>query len=229
MSQELAQRISAAARWWLPWPLLLLVLQIRDAPTPAQQAAADPLLLICGAIASLPITAALALAAATFWALRYKVSGRIILQEGLWALAAILLVSVTLLVLHHVNGAVLPGFIPPEESAAPGMTLGLAAGVLEEAMFRLMLLPLLLVLLTRWLPATRAQLIAIAVTALAFTLLHEVHEPQWQPGHLVTRFVLPGVVMSLIFIRISPSALLSGHCFAHVLIPGLFLPPTTMP
>jgi hypothetical protein len=119
----------------------------------------------------------------------------------------------------------LPAFIPPEESALPGMAMGLCAALLEESVFRLGLLaPIYVVLVGRGRRRVPAAATAVLVTALVLALLHEVGPGATEiPGqYLASRFLILGCLMGALFLSPGPVFLVAGHCAAHLAIPLLF-------
>jgi len=121
-------------------------------------------------------------------------------------------------------GPTLPSFVPPEESARPGFTQGLAAGLFEEVLFRLMILPLSYRALLRRLSPRHAAPIAILVTSLAFAISHELGPgaAQFRVDHFITRFAFPGALMSAAYFVPGPAFIIAAHSTAHLLIPILF-------
>lgn len=120
-------------------------------------------------------------------------------------------------------GPALPDFVPPEESARAGMALGVAAGVLEEAVFRIALLAPLVLWLRRRATPRAAAAIAVGVSALAFALSHELGPGAgpFDPRFFAVRFLLPGCAMGALFL-FRPAFLVSLHASAHVAIALLF-------
>src|SRR4029453_14323036 len=114
--------------------------------------------------------------------------------------------------------------VPPEESSAPGMALGVGAGMLEEAGFRLGLPAVGFRFARRHCSPVRAEALAVLVTSLAFALSHELGpgSPGFDPRIFATRFIVPGCLMSGLFFRPGPSFLLTLHCSLHVGIALLF-------
>ena len=133
-------------------------------------------------------------------------------------------VVVVLLAIRLVVGEHLPTFVPPEESAKPGYLLGMSAGLAEELIFRLSLMPLLFIALRKWLGFRGSAFIAIIVTALCFALLHEAGDGAgpFMLQHFLTRFTIPGVIMGLAVFYVSPIFVVALHCTAHIMIPLLF-------
>lgn len=126
--------------------------------------------------------------------------------------------------LRRVFGKSLPAFIPPEESARPGLLFGLGAGISEEVIFRLMILPVTYTLASRVAKPQMAMAIAILVTGVLFALAHEVGPgaEQFYWEHFITRFVSAGSLMSVLFFWPGPAFVISMHCTAHIILPFLF-------
>lgn len=124
-----------------------------------------------------------------------------------------LLACVGLPLLLVVAGPALPSFVPPEESALPGSALGLGAGVLEEAVFRLGVLAAVLLVLRRAMAARAAATVAVVLTALAFAASHELGPGAgaFDPYFFATRFIIPGCVMSTLFLKPGPAFLVTLH------------------
>ncbi|RME28828.1 MAG: CPBP family intramembrane metalloprotease, partial [Deltaproteobacteria bacterium] len=114
-------------------------------------------------------------------------------------------------------------FIPTEESAAPGWLLGMTAGIGEELIFRLALVPPLFWALERRLPKPAMAVAATAViTGALFSLVHLVAPGDGPMAWNLSRFVLPGMVMTFAYLRLGPSFLVTAHCAAHIWIPLAF-------
>lgn len=148
---------------------------------------------------------------------------RAALSRGLrWALGGATAAAVVVIALRTTVGPTLPSFMPAEESARPGIALGLTAGVVEEAVFRLAILAGGYALLSRRLPAIPATLAAAVITGFLFALSHEVTQAPFDLSHFLTRMIFPGIVMSLVFLRVSPAFIVTAHCAAHLMIPFAF-------
>jgi hypothetical protein len=128
------------------------------------------------------------------------------------------------LAIRAIGGPHLPPFVPSEESAAPGLGLGLSAGLLEEAAFRFALVPLIYFAARRVMPSLAAAILAIVLTGFAFALSHELGAEPFDPAHFATRVVFPGCVMSALFFRPGPALILGAHWTAHIAIYLLFAP-----
>jgi len=143
--------------------------------------------------------------------------GRAVRGAGAGALAA----GLAALALRAIAGPELPAFVPPEEGAGPGMALGLSAGVIEETLFRLLLLP---ALLDRTSALRGGRFLSIVITGLAFAGAHEVGPTAgvFSAEHFTARFLGPGIGLSLIFVYLGPPVAVIAHCTAHVALPFLF-------
>ena len=199
---------AAAAVVALPFAAYLVVMRFVRPPTAEEWAHADPILrfLPLWLIPALGVTSALVwirlAKPALGRALRHALFG-VLVAAGLCGL------------LRAIYGHHLPHFIPPEESAAPGVLLNMSAGYAEEIIFRIALLPALLIGLRR---VPLGILLAVALSGLAFALAHSVH----LDSHFATRFLIPGCAFSLAALLVSPAFLVTAHCTAHILIPLLF-------
>ena len=151
---------------------------------------------------------------------------RAALLSGLkWGAAGAVAAAVVTGAIRLAVGESLPSFIPPEESARPGLTLGLAAGVGEELLFRLVLLPIAYGLLRAKLARGSAIALAAVLVGVCFAVGHELPPASGpvDPGHFATRIVLPGALMSVVALVRPPSFMIVAHASAHLLIPFLFV------
>jgi membrane protease YdiL (CAAX protease family) len=214
-----ARAFGAAAALALPFTALLLVLALRAPPDPSQHAASDPLVQLLGRMAVWWIVAAAAIVGMGWNRIR-RVERRDVVLAIAGAGAAIVIACA----LRATLGEHLPSFVPPEESNVPGVTLGLAAGLVEEVAFRLIILPAAYFTCRKRLDARLSAAIAIVITAALFALSHELGPAggAFEPRFLLTRFLIPGVAMSLLAFVPGPSFIVSAHCTAHLLIPVLF-------
>jgi hypothetical protein len=195
---------AAAAVIAQPFTAYLIVMRFLRPPTADEWSHADPFLRFF----PLWLIPALGVVSAVVWIRLAKPA----IRRGLkHAVFGVLVAAALCGLLRAIYGPHLPHFIPPEESAAPGLLLNMSAGYAEEIIFRIALLPALLIYAKR-IP------IAILVTGLAFALAHSVH----LDVHFATRFLIPGCAFSLAALLVSPSFLVTAHCTAHVLIPLLF-------
>ena len=213
---------SVAALCAVPFLAIVLVLHFADPATMMEKLHADPLLEPLETLLGTFAVPMLSVAAIMAWLLRTR-PARPELQTGLRdaAIGAVLSLTATLTI-RVIAGPELPSFIPPEESARPGMLLGLSAGLIEEVFFRLGTLPLLYFALRRRAGEGRARVAAIITTGLLFALSHELSGAEFRPDLFVTRTLLPGCVMSLLCFVLSPAAVVALHCTAHLAIPFLF-------
>jgi hypothetical protein len=218
------EQVAAAAILVQPFTALVALLLLIAPPDPAAFAAADPLVRTIGLTLGLFAIPAVALLALPLWL--------VVARPGTAALArslrlAVLGIGIAIalpLLVRLVNGPHLPAFVPPEEGAAPGLSAGLAAGLIEEVLIRLGVLPAALALAGRALPPRAAATLAVFVAAAAFTLLHQVG-PGAAPlvvAYAVTRFLFPGLLMSAAALWPGPTLVCVGHCAVHLLLPLLF-------
>lgn len=222
-------RFAADARVLAPFTAIWLVLLLAAPASPAQRAAGDPLVLLV-AVGNSPVICGLAtLFFMVFWTRQVaRLDGESSSAPPhsravpwLWAGAGVLVACAVAGALRLVVGSELPTFIPPEESSRPGLLLGMSAALIEETLFRMAIVPLVLALLG---PRRIAgPVVAIAASALLFPLSHELPPDgvvHW--GQVATRALFPGVVMTAAAIFIRPAFVLSAHCTAHLAIPFLF-------
>lgn len=191
-------------------------------PGIAQRHAADPLVRAFAAWGSRWLAVGVAAAVCATW-IASEPPSRADLARALrlalfGALAALLAAGA----LRLLAGTSLPAAIPPEESARPGVALGLVAGTLEEALFRLLAMPLALALFARRFGARGTVIAFVAATGLLFALSHQLAGDAWVWRHFATRALLPGALFSLLFLRPGPAFIVSAHATAHLLIPALF-------
>lgn len=215
--------VGAAAALAAPFALGLIALLVAMPPTAAQAGAADPLIqLLRGPIAVVPI-AVLVLGA---WiAAPQTRPDRAALRRALgWAAAGAAAAGLVALGIFAAVGHTLPSFIPPEESARAGLTNGEAAGLVEEVVFRFAVVPLTYALARREANVHSAIAMAALVGGLTFALSHELGPAggAFEIQYVATRFVFPGVVMSLVFLRLHPAFIVTAHLTAHFVIPALF-------
>jgi membrane protease YdiL (CAAX protease family) len=217
--EQLARSVAAASALVLAFAALLVALDLRVPPSDAERHAADPLVQLLGAHAPWIIVAA-TIAVAAAWR-RYL---RIERRDLIWAFAGVAVAVALAFALRGIIGPRLPSFIPREESAGPGVTLGVAAGLIEEVMFRLVLLPVTLFVLARRIDHRLATVLAVVITAALFSLSHELGPAGgvFAPRFMLTRFVVPGIAMSSVALRTRMSFLVFAHCTAHLVIPSLF-------
>ncbi len=214
--------VSAAAILALPFTLLLAALGVTTQFGTEQLAAADPLVrLFDGRPWVVPLAAMLTV---TAWIARRRPGGRELKQAAAWAAGGAVCACAIAGMIRLMVGEQLPGFIPPEESSKPGLLLGLSAGLIEEVVFRLILLPLGYAALRPRLSRSVAIAVAIVVTGLAFATSHELGADAgaFQLRHFATRFAFPGVVMSVLYFKLSPAFIITAHLTGHLVIPLLF-------
>lgn len=224
MNERFAQDVSAAALLFLPFVVLLVGLGGFAPYSEMQLAASDPLVQIVHGMAGLWLVPVLcALPAVGGWLLA-RPSRATLARSMREAQLAVAILVVGLPLLRWGVGPSLPDFVPPEESARPGIVLGLAAGMLEEAIFRFGVLAPAFVWLRRHVPEAPATGLAILATSLLFALCHELGPGagSFELRSFVTRFLIPGCVMSLLFLRAGPCFLVTLHSGAHVGIALLF-------
>ncbi|MFI5297071.1 MAG: type II CAAX prenyl endopeptidase Rce1 family protein [Polyangiales bacterium] len=214
--------VAAAALTVQPFVLYQLAVCLLLPPTEAQWRHADPILRILPHAVTLGVVPVLGVALG-FASCRVAGLDRRSLRAAMGQAAlGIVAAAVVAVSLRMITGPTLPAFIPPEESARPGPTLNLAAGLLEELLFRLIVLPWTFAFAARKTSADRAAALAIAATGLAFALLHQAGPGQTSALWFATRLIFPGCAMSLVAWRVGPSFLVAAHCTAHVLIPWMF-------
>jgi CAAX prenyl protease-like protein len=214
--------VAVAALALQPFALILAATLMLRGITSEELAAADPLIQLLGAkgILAVPVLS-LAIGAIWWGAAR---PGRAALRRGArQGTVAVLIVAVGLPLLRLAIGPSLPTFIPPEESARPGLAGGLAAGVFEESLFRVLLLPALLACLSD-VRSMRSFVVASLIVGLAFALSHEIGPgaARFHLAYFVDRFVLPGLLMSLACRWPGFTFVVGWHCAAHTLLPFVF-------
>jgi hypothetical protein len=222
---QLEEQISAAGGLLAVFAGAVAVLFVAASPTASQLASSDPLVQLATSYVGLwGILVASLVPAVVWWYVRPP-SRTALIRAGSRAALAFGAVAVGLSFLRLMVGPAFPSFIPPEESARPGMALGLCAALIEEGVFRLGLLAVLYVLWVRrgW-SRLGAGLASVVITALALALVHEVGPGAvtFHAQYLVSRFVILGCAMGALFLWPGPAFLVAGHCAAHVGIPLLF-------
>lgn len=211
----------------LPLWLLVVVLQTSQTPTADNLAAQDPIMATLGLAGGAFWSPLVGLATIAAWIYVHRASlgDRAAWRRDLgFAAAGVLTAALVAGSLRLAVGPELPTFIPPEESSRPGLMLGLSAGMLEEWVFRLGTLPLAYLALRPRIGAKPAALAAAILTAVLFALSHELPPDggTFDPGHVMTRIALPGVIMSAAYFVLSPSYIVAAHGTAHLFIPLLF-------
>jgi hypothetical protein len=216
--------VTVAAWVAQPFTLYLLVMRFIAPPSELNWARADPILTLGGRGLMLWLAPALGLMATIAW-WRLAKPRRAAVRTGMRdALIGAAVALVVWGIMRAAAGSTLPAFIPPEESSGPGFLLSMTAGYEEEIVCRLGVLPLVYFGLRERIPRLGAALLGLIGSGLVFAVWHAIGEPAFSTAFFMTRMLLPGVVMSLIFL-VSPSAIVAGHCTAHLLIPALFEPP----
>ncbi|NOY26132.1 MAG: CPBP family intramembrane metalloprotease [Oligoflexia bacterium] len=217
-----AGRVSAAALLTLPWCLLLVALALLQPATDANWLAADPILGFFPHAVNVWGVPALGLVLALVWVARARPSA----QDLRWSLvrAAAGVVSAGLIVgtIRWISGPLPPPFIPTEESTAPGILLGLNAGVGEELIFRLMWVPILFWALERRMPKMPAMALTAILTGVVFSVVHALGPGDPPLAWHISRCLLPGALMTFAFLRLGPAFLITAHFAAHIWIPLLF-------
>lgn len=217
------ESVASAALIAQVFTLYLVVLLVAHAATEAEWARADPILVILPRTPTLALVPLAGILAAIFWARRATPPDAVLRRASMHAILGATFAIVVAGLERAIVGPHLPSFVPPEESAGPGMLLSEAAGYAEEVIFRLGVLPLAFGALSRRLSPTPAALVASLVVGLSFAFLHAAGSPDWSWPFFATRVIFPGVVMSLAALAISPSFVIGAHCTAHVVIPFLFV------
>lgn len=226
VDRAIIARFAADAIVVAPFLALWLSLLAIGSITDAERAAADPIVAVILVAGSPLLCGALTAAALIFWTRRaicnrrHAPSDESAARPWLWAGAGALAACAMAGILRLIVGSELPAFIPPEESSRPGMLLGMSAALIEETLFRLALVPALLILVRHPLAGPLA---AIFGSALLLPLSHELPLDgviEW--NQVATRTLFPGAIMTAAAIWIRPAFVLSAHCTAHVAIPFLF-------
>ncbi|MEW6775089.1 MAG: CPBP family glutamic-type intramembrane protease [Bdellovibrionota bacterium] len=215
---------SAGAWMALPFVALTLIFGELAPPTPFNLSHADPLVQSLRAAGGPYAIPAVALGVIAFWMIRASPKkipwAKAFFLTGMGAIAAF----AGIIALRLIAGPKLPSFIPPEESARPGLFLGLSAGLAEEAIFRLLVLPMIFGFFSRKLEDGVSTFLAVLLTGLLFALSHELppaHHPlRWDL--FATRTLVPGIGMSVLYFFPGPAFIISFHCTAHLAIPYLF-------
>ena len=117
----------------------------------------------------------------------------------------------------------MPAFIPPEDSVAPGFVLNMTAGYLEEVVCRLAILPLAYFALRARLGASVSQRRCRSPSRASPSPRGTRSASHPQPRHLLHDTLRRAGLRDELLWLVSPTATVSGHCTAHLLLPALFL------
>jgi len=217
-ANNLLAETSAAAVAIQPFVLYALALWIFAPSSEAHWANVDPILKI------VPCTVMLAFVVVVGFA-SPVVMTRIARPEKrafAWAAIGVVFGMGLALVLRAIVGSTLPAFIPSEESAKPGPTLNMMAGVAEEVLFRLALLTATYVFLAKRTTRVTAVLVSALISGVAFALLHHVGPGASSVAWFMTRTLIPGFAFNVVYL-VRPSFLVCAHCAAHIAIPLVFV------
>jgi len=217
--------VAAAAVIGLGFVVYLLALRVAAPPTPHQWARADPILGILPREVTLwavPVSAVV-VAAVWVWLTRRRLAGAIWRRSAVHAIAGLVTCAALVGLLRLVVGPTLPSFIPAEESAGPGFLLSMTAGYAEEVIFRLLLLPLCVLALTRRAPRWVVVALPVVLSGLGFALLHEAGPGPSSTAYFITRLLVPGCAFSLAYFVVSPTFIVTAHAGAHLFIPWWFM------
>ncbi|MCK6507033.1 CPBP family glutamic-type intramembrane protease [Myxococcota bacterium] len=214
--------VAAAALIALPWALLVLGLGLAAPATASHLAASDPLLHLLPPGWGPLVVPALALWTAVSWARVARPARAVLGREAAKAAVGILSAGLIVGAVRLLGGPTPPPLVPTEETLAPGLLLGLTAGLGEELLFRLSLVPPLFWALERRLPRMPAVALTALITGLVFTAAHALAGPTPVATWHLSRLLLPGMLMTFAFLRLGPSFLITAHCAAHLWIPTLY-------
>ncbi len=215
--------LAAAAVLAQPFTLALIALRVFAPPTSSHWQRADPILGLLPRDLTIVAVPLLGVGVSLAWYFAVRPSRRDVARATAHAAMGALIAVVAICALRLVAGSHLPAFIPPEESAGPGVTLGLSAGYVEEVLFRLVLLPAVFLPLAVRIGPRAAGVTAVLLTGLAFATLHAIGAAPWSAAHFATRFALPGCAFSVAALVVGPSFVVGAHCSAHLVIPFLFV------
>lgn len=222
---DIRRKISSTVPFFLLYVIAYGVVLTIFPPTPGQMNVADPLVQWLFPLGGVWFVPALSIALALPWLVMSHPSRSDLRTALFYSLAGLSVASVATGAIRLVGGPSLPSFVPPEESAAPGLALGLGAGIIEEALFRFAILPLTYLLVQRKTGRAAATMTAIFVTGLLFAVSHE-----FGPGavefnrvYFATRVLIPGMAMSMVYLLVHPAFMVSAHCAAHIAIYWLFV------
>ena len=212
----------AAALVLLPALALWGALAWTSSVTVAQVQCSDPLVQAAIRYAGLWIVPVLAIATALGHMAGGEPRGSDVRAAAFAMAMGAAVVAGGLVVAQVVGPRPVPWFVPPEESACPGLFLGYTAGFLEETIFRMALLPVAFGLLATRMARRPAAATAVVLTGLLFALSHEVGAAGFNAAHAVTRFLFPGCFMSALWLRPGPPYPVALHCALHLVIPSLY-------
>lgn len=193
-----------------------------SSPTLAQVRCSDPLVQVMTSLTGLWIVPVLATAMVLAHLTGHSLRRSDVEAAAFAVVMGAGIVAGGLLLANAVGPRPVPWFVPPEESACPGLFLGYTAALLEEAIFRMGVLPVVFALLGTRLARGRAAAIAVVVTGFAFALSHETGAAGFNAAHAATRFLFPGCFMSALWLRPGPPYPVALHCALHVVIPSLY-------
>ena len=222
-TDDFEKRVASATIPFLLFIASYVLIEVRFPPTQDAIAAADPLVKLFLPWSELFGIAIISTIISLAWLVNVRPDRSFILPALKQALGAAMVAGIGLLALRFVSGDHLPAFIPPEESAEPGLALGLGAAVLEESLFRFVVLPALFIVLARRLGKPKAFLVSSLATGLLFAVSHEFTAAPFVLSHFVVRVMIPGFGMSMLFFALGPAFLVALHCFAHFGIAYLFI------
>ena len=209
--------ISSSALWFLVFVVFYSILAVASPPSVAQLRVADPLHQWLLPYSGLWMVTVVSFFVTAFWIGCYPPSSSEVLSALRYFLAGSAVGLAFVGLLRVAVGPHFPAFIPPEESSAPGLTLGLGAGVLEEAAFRLLILPAVYFGMRKFIRRAPAILVSSLATGLLFAASHQLGPGAgvWVPRYFLTRAIFPGFFMSVVFWEISPAFIVAAHCAAH--------------
>ena len=172
----LVTEIGASVPIFLAFVVIYVVLVTIVPPTPGQFAHSDPLVQLMYPLGGVWSLSVLSIVIILPWGVVSRPQIADLRSALAYALFGAAVASTAVAVLRLGFGPILPSFIPPEESAAPGLVLGLGAGMVEEAIFRYAVLPIVFLALAGRVRTGVATGIAIMVTGLAFAALHDAND-----------------------------------------------------
>lgn len=214
--------VAAAALVAQPFALYLVVLSVAAPATASNWERADPIISLFPRALAVGWVPVLSVALAAAWWRIARPSRETLIRAAKEGCLGAVLACIAVGALRLAAGPSMPAFIPAEESAGPGYLLSMAAGYSEELVCRLALLPALYLALRQRTKPAVAAVLSILLTSLAFSLWHAAGEATPSSVYFATRFIVPGVAMSVAFF-VSPSMIVVGHATAHLLIPALFV------